>query len=39
MLIRTETQLFKDNDVNTLLLIVVLATMIVGCSAPWRRRN
>ena len=29
-LIRTETQLFKDNDVNTLLLIVALATMIVG---------
>jgi multicomponent Na+:H+ antiporter subunit D len=29
-LIRTETQLFRDNDVNTLLLIVALATMIVG---------
>ena len=29
-MIRTETQLFADNDVNTLLLIVALATMIVG---------
>ncbi len=29
-LIRTETQIFRDNDVNTLLLIVALATMIVG---------
>jgi multicomponent Na+:H+ antiporter subunit D len=29
-MIRTETQLFRDNDVNTLLLIVALATMIVG---------
>ncbi|MEV7692923.1 Na+/H+ antiporter subunit D [Microbacterium sp. NPDC089189] len=29
-LIRTETQLFPDNDVNTLLMIVALATMIVG---------
>ncbi|GAA5034607.1 Na+/H+ antiporter subunit D [Microbacterium fluvii] len=29
-MIRTETQLFNDSDVNTLLLIVALATMIVG---------
>lgn len=29
-MIRTETQIFPDNDVNTLLLIVALATMIVG---------
>lgn len=29
-LIRTETQLFSSNDINTLLLIVALATMIVG---------
>ena len=29
-LIRTETQLFRDNDINTLLLIVAMATMIVG---------
>jgi multicomponent Na+:H+ antiporter subunit D len=29
-LIRTETELFRDNDVNFLLLIVALATMIVG---------
>lgn len=29
-LIRTETQLFPDSDVNTLLLVVALATMIVG---------
>lgn len=29
-LIRTETQLFADSDVNTLLLLVALATMIVG---------
>ncbi|WP_374113781.1 Na+/H+ antiporter subunit D [Microbacterium sp. zg.B96] len=29
-MIRTETQIFRDNDVNTLLLIVALATMIVG---------
>lgn len=29
-LIRTETQLFPDSDVNVLLLIVALATMIVG---------
>lgn len=29
-LIRTETQIFRENDVNTLLLIVALATMIVG---------
>jgi multicomponent Na+:H+ antiporter subunit D len=29
-MIRTETQLFRDNDVNTLLLVVALATMIVG---------
>ena len=29
-IIRTETQIFRDNDVNTLLLIVALATMIVG---------
>ena len=29
-MIRTETQLFRDNDLNTLLLIVALATMIVG---------
>lgn len=29
-LIRTETQLFSDSDVNLLLMIVALATMIVG---------
>ncbi|ALJ18497.1 Na+/H+ antiporter subunit D [Microbacterium sp. No. 7] len=29
-MIRTETQLFLDSDVNTLLLIVALATLIVG---------
>ncbi|WP_312677844.1 Na+/H+ antiporter subunit D [Microbacterium sp.] len=29
-MIRTETQIFRVNDVNTLLLIVALATMIVG---------
>ncbi|MFL0410176.1 Na+/H+ antiporter subunit D [Microbacterium paludicola] len=29
-LIRTETQLFNDSDVNVLLLVVALATMIVG---------
>ncbi len=29
-LIRTETQLFASNDINTILLIVALATMIVG---------
>ncbi|MBB2976561.1 multicomponent Na+:H+ antiporter subunit D [Microbacterium endophyticum] len=29
-LIRTETQLFSDNSVNDLLMIVALATMIVG---------
>jgi multicomponent Na+:H+ antiporter subunit D len=29
-LIRTETQLFADNDINLLLMIVALATMIVG---------
>ena len=29
-MIRTETQIFRDNDVNTLLLVVALATMIVG---------
>lgn len=29
-IIRTETEIFQDNDVNTLLLIVALATMIVG---------
>lgn len=29
-LIRTETQLFADSDVNLLLMIVALATMIVG---------
>jgi multicomponent Na+:H+ antiporter subunit D len=29
-IIRTETELFRDNDVNTLLLIVALLTMIVG---------
>ena len=29
-LIRTETQLFAENSINTLLLIVALATMIVG---------
>ncbi|MET0673705.1 MAG: Na+/H+ antiporter subunit D [Microbacterium pygmaeum] len=29
-MIRTETELFRDNDVNTLLLVVALATMIVG---------
>ncbi len=29
-LIRTETQLFASNDINMLLLVVALATMIVG---------
>ncbi|MFT3797908.1 Na+/H+ antiporter subunit D [Microbacterium sp.] len=29
-MIRTETQIFRDNDLNTLLLVVALATMIVG---------
>ncbi|KAA9089288.1 Na+/H+ antiporter subunit D [Microbacterium radiodurans] len=29
-IIRTETDIFQNNDVNTLLLIVALATMIVG---------
>ncbi|WP_375386501.1 Na+/H+ antiporter subunit D [uncultured Microbacterium sp.] len=29
-MIRTETELFRDSDVNTLLLVVALATMIVG---------
>jgi len=29
-LIRTETQLFASSDVNTLLLVVALATMVVG---------
>ncbi|QIG38929.1 Na+/H+ antiporter subunit D [Microbacterium sp. 4R-513] len=29
-LIRTETQLFAESDVNTLLMVVALATMIVG---------
>ncbi|WP_298038225.1 Na+/H+ antiporter subunit D [uncultured Microbacterium sp.] len=29
-LIRTETQLFADNDINTLLLIVALATLVIG---------
>jgi multicomponent Na+:H+ antiporter subunit D len=29
-MIRTETELFRENDVNFLLLIVALATMIVG---------
>lgn len=29
-MIRTETQIFRDSDVNSLLLIVALATMIVG---------
>jgi multicomponent Na+:H+ antiporter subunit D len=29
-LIRTETQLFASNDINMLLLIIALATMIVG---------
>ncbi len=29
-IIRTETQIFRDNDVNTLLLIAALATMVVG---------
>jgi multicomponent Na+:H+ antiporter subunit D len=29
-LIRTETQLFASSDINTLLLIVALATMVVG---------
>ncbi|MFS0866060.1 Na+/H+ antiporter subunit D [Microbacterium sp. 179-B 1A2 NHS] len=29
-MIRTETQIFRDNDVNTMLLIVALATMLVG---------
>ena len=29
-IIRTETQLFADNDVNLLLMVIALATMIVG---------
>ena len=29
-MIRTETQIFRENDVNTVLLIVALATMVVG---------
>lgn len=29
-IIRTETQLFRDNDLNALLMILALATMIVG---------
>ncbi|MGO2518752.1 MAG: Na+/H+ antiporter subunit D [Microbacterium sp.] len=29
-LIRTETQLFAENSINTLLLIVALATMVIG---------
>ncbi|BDV29395.1 Na+/H+ antiporter subunit D [Microbacterium terricola] len=29
-LIRTETQLFSDSDVNILLMVIALATMIVG---------
>ena len=29
-IIRTETQLFADNDVNMLLMVIALATMIVG---------
>jgi multicomponent Na+:H+ antiporter subunit D len=29
-MIRTETQLFRDNDMNLLLLVVALATMVVG---------
>ena len=29
-LIRTETEIFRDNDINLLLLIVALATMVVG---------
>lgn len=29
-LIRTETQLFAENDINTLLLIIALATMVIG---------
>ncbi len=29
-LIRTETQLFASSDINTLLLIVALATMVIG---------
>ncbi|PZQ89578.1 MAG: Na+/H+ antiporter subunit D [Leifsonia xyli] len=29
-LIRTETQLFTDNDINLLLMIVALATMVIG---------
>ena len=29
-LIRTETQLFNSSDINTLLLIIALATMVVG---------
>lgn len=29
-IIRTETEIFRENDVNTVLLIVALATMIVG---------
>lgn len=29
-MIRTETQIFRDSDVSTLLLVVALATMIVG---------
>jgi multicomponent Na+:H+ antiporter subunit D len=29
-MIRTETEMFRDNDLNTLLLVVALLTMIVG---------
>src|SRR6478609_6931791 len=29
-IIRTETELFRDSEVNTLLMVVALATMIVG---------
>ncbi len=29
-IIRTETQLFVDNDLNFLLMMVALSTMIVG---------
>lgn len=29
-IIRTETQIFPDNDVNVILLVVALATMIIG---------
>ena len=29
-LIRTETEIFRDNDINTLLMIVALLTMVVG---------